>query len=429
MSSVIKSSNSSETQILLTIKHNDSMLSFEDQLQAELNAAGKLAECKQLENLDTDGSPIFIGNVKMTSKKKKQLKVYETPYGPVDVSRYVYQSSKGGSTYSPLDHNARIVVNSTPKFAQMVSWKYAEMAAPQVQKDFEQNHKRLTSRATLRDIADVVGAIAQSKEDLWTYSIPELPAPVATVSIGLDGAIMLYHEGYREAMCGSITLYDAAGNRMFSSYCAEAPEYGKSSFIERFTREIHKVKKQFPEATYVGVADGAPDNWIFLKPFVDECILDFYHVSEYISEAADALYAGKTKKNKRKKWYRETLHNLKHNQGEAECLNQILQKSEPSNHYPTTIAKLEKVKTYFKNHWHQMGYAQALENHYPIGSGVTEAACKTLIKSRMCRSGMRWKEEGASMLLTLRALVCSTGVWDKFWAKISNYGFPLMHNT
>ena len=117
------------------------MLSFEDQLQVELNAAGKLAECKQLENLDTDGSPIFLGNVKMTSKKKKQLKVYETPYGPVEVTRYVYQSSKGGSTYSPLDHNARIVVNSTPKFAQMVSWKYAEMPAPQVQKDFEQHHK------------------------------------------------------------------------------------------------------------------------------------------------------------------------------------------------------------------------------------------------------------------------------------------------
>ena len=102
----------------------------------------------------------------------------------------------------------------------MVSWKYAEMAAPQVQKDLEQNHKRSSSRATLRDIADVVGAIAQVKEESWTYAIPKLPKSVATISIGLDGANVLYHEGYREAMCGSITLYDADGNRMFSSYCA-----------------------------------------------------------------------------------------------------------------------------------------------------------------------------------------------------------------
>lgn len=404
------------------------MLNFEDDLQAELNEAGMLAERKQLENLDTDGSPIFLGKVKMTSKKQKQLKVYETPHGAVEVPRYVYQSSKGGSTYSPLDHAARIIVNSTPKFAQMVSWKYAEMAAPQVQKDLEQNHKRSSSRATLRDIADVVGTIAQTKEESWTYAIPELPKPVATISIGLDGANVLYHEGYREAMCGSITLYDADGNRMFSSYCAEAPEYGKASFLERFTREVQKFKNRFPGAIYVGVADGAPDNWRFLKPLVRECILDFYHVSEYVSEAADALYAGKTKKEKRQKWYEETLHNLKHNKGEAQRLNQELQKAQPSNHYPTTIAKLEKVKTYFKNHWRQMEYAQALENHHPIGSGVTEAACKVLIKSRMCRSGMRWKEEGASMLLTLRALICSTGVWDDFWAKINNYGFPVMHN-
>ncbi len=85
MSSVIISSNSSETQILLTIKHNRNMLSFEDNLQEELNAAGMLAERKQLENLDADGSPIFLANVKMTSKKDKQLKVYETPYGAVKV--------------------------------------------------------------------------------------------------------------------------------------------------------------------------------------------------------------------------------------------------------------------------------------------------------------------------------------------------------
>ncbi len=215
---------------------------------------------------------------------------------------------------------------------------------------------------------------------------------------------------------------------MFSSYCAEAPEHGKASFIERITREIDKFKHRFPDAVYVGVADGAPDNWLFLKPFAEECILDFYHVSEYVADAADVLYAGKTKTAKRQIRLKETLRNLKHNKGEAERLNQELQKARPSNRYSKTITKLEKVKTYFKNHWRQMNYAQALENNYPIGSGLTEAACKTLIKSRMCRSGMRWKKKGASMLLTLRALVCSTGVWDKFWVKVSNYGFPAMHN-
>ncbi len=75
-----------------------------------------------------------------------------------------------------------------------------------------------------------------------------------------------------------------------------------------------------------------------------------------------------------------------------------------------------------------MVYPEALSAHLPIGSGVTEAACKILVKQRMCRSGMRWKEEGASMLLTLRAIICSTGHWSSFWKKMNQYGFPITHN-
>ena len=75
-----------------------------------------------------------------------------------------------------------------------------------------------------------------------------------------------------------------------------------------------------------------------------------------------------------------------------------------------------------------MDYAQALKQHFPIGSGVTEAACKTLVKQRMCRSGMRWKEEGASLLLTLRALVRTSGYWEEFWSRLDRYGFPVAHN-
>ena len=162
MPAQIISSSSQETQILLTIKHGQSMLEFEDTLQTELNSVGMLAESKQLEFLDSDGTPIFMGSIKMTSKRKKEPKVYETPWGAVKIPRFVYQSSQGGSTFSPLDQNARIIVNSTPAFARMISWKYAQMAAPQVEKDLKQNHARYSSRATLRDLADVIGNICSA---------------------------------------------------------------------------------------------------------------------------------------------------------------------------------------------------------------------------------------------------------------------------
>ena len=72
-----------------------------------------------------------------------------------------------------------------------------------------------------------------------------------------------------------------------------------------------------------------------------------------------------------------------------------------------------------------MNYAQAQEKNYPIGSGVTEAACKTLVKQRLCCSGMRWKEKGAGVILSLRALVLTSDRWRQFWAKLDRYGFPV----
>ena len=119
---------------------------------------------------------------------------------------------------------------------------------------------------------------------------------------------------------------------------------------------------------------------------------------------------------------------MKNTKGNSKKLLEELEKAVPGNKQTLSKKMLEKARTYFKNHWHQMIYAEALEKNLPIGSGVTEAACKTLVKQRMCRSGMRWKEQGASMLLTLRSLVKSDGHWDSFWSKMDRYGFPVVHN-
>ena len=42
--------------------------------------------------------------------------------------------------------------------------------------------------------------------------------------------------------------------------------------------------------------------------------------------------------------------------------------------------KLHKAQVYFKNNWQKMIYSKALINHWPIDSGVTESACKTIAK-------------------------------------------------
>jgi hypothetical protein len=87
--------------------------------------------------------------------------------------------------------------------------------------------------------------------------------------------------------------------------------------------------------------------------------------------------------------------------------------------------QLDSAITYFRNHKHQMNYAQYQDQSLPIGSGVTEAACKTLIKQRLCCSGMKWVEQGARIILSLRALVLTPKRWEQFWNKISQYGIPI----
>ena len=73
-----------------------------------------------------------------------------------------------------------------------------------------------------------------------------------------------------------------------------------------------------------------------------------------------------------------------------------------------------------------MKYAEHLEQNLPLGSGVTEAACKTIVKQRLCCSGMKWKEAGAAVVLSLRTLSHSCGRWEQFWHKIDQYGFPVV---
>ncbi len=48
----------------------------------------------------------------------------------------------------------------------------------------------------------------------------------------------------------------------------------------------------------------------------------------------------------------------------------------------------------------------------PIGSGVTEAACKTVFTQRLKQSGMRWEIAGGQVVVDLRVLWLS-GVWDE----------------
>ena len=421
MLSVVSGREGDRIKIEVTIDLSGSMLEAEESILKAANSVGNLATEEVLKRFDADGEPITIGNTKYYSKGK-QPKIYNTPYGVVSVERQVYQSAEGGKTFCPMDNDARIIRKATPRFAKIVSHKFAHGAAAQVMEDLEQNHGRPCLKATLQDLATHVARVVQVKEENWSYATPQLTGKVATVSIGVDGTCMLIcDQKWREAMTGSISLYDKHGERLHTIYVGAAPEYGKETFFNRMEREIEHVKSLYPKAHYVGLADGARTNWDFLDPHIDEQVLDFYHAAEYLTRAATAIYKDN---EEREQWLDEQCHNLKHKHGAAQRILRELEQAPTSNMSAGRKKDLQACITYFDNHLHQMRYARYREAGIPIGSGVTEAACKTLVKQRLCRSGMRWTPEGAQIILSLRALALTESRWDQFWQKINQYGVP-----
>lgn len=412
-----------ELTIQVTLKLTGSFMEMENSILDSCNEMGCLATTEALQKFDTDGSPIKLGDTKMTARAKDN-KTYQTPYGSVQLGRYVYQTPKGGVIHCPLEHNARIIRGATPKFAQQISHKYANMNAPAVCLDLEENHHRKIAHSYLQDVSDWVGGIAQAKEEIWEYDIPPLNEAITTVVVSLDGAyVLMRDDGYRDAMVGNISLYDVTGKRLHTVYIGEAPEYGKGTFFQHLEKEIATVKKQYPDALYLGIADGAKNNWSFLEQHTSRQLLDFFHVTEYLANVSYAAYSGKTDKPKRTLWLAERCKQLKHEPDAVETLISDMEKLAQKNSLTKTIkADLQAALTYFKNHRQMMDYAAHIEKNLPIGSGVTEAACKTLVKQRLCGSGMRWKDKGAKVILSLRALVQSKGRWQQFWDKIEKYG-------
>jgi hypothetical protein len=234
MSATIISTGKKSVTLQVTIEIGNSMLESEETILEAVNEVGTKATQEVLKTFDTDGSAILVGPDKLTSKGPEP-KTYQTPYGEVEIARHVYQSAKGGKTYCPLERNARIVVTSTPRFAKIVANKYACLASTQVQRDLADNHGRSVARSYLQNLSEAVGRVAVAKKEDWHYTTPQLNKTVKTVGIGVDGTCMgRSKEGYREAMVGTISLYDDDGERQHTIQMGATPSLRKSHFLATY---------------------------------------------------------------------------------------------------------------------------------------------------------------------------------------------------
>lgn len=299
----------------------------------------------------------------------------------------------------------------------MVNWKYANMSAGSVVTDFLQNHGVKISRLFVQQCNHRLGDLVCEHELEWKYDLPDFAEPIEIISVSRDGTTTpIKDEGYRETMAGTISFHNGKGERLHTIYTGVAPESGKQSFNAVFSAEIEKVKSFYGSATWVGVADGAKDNWTYLEKYTEVKTIDFYHAVEYVAAYAKEAIRGKTK---RKNWLDNACHELKHTEGAADIL-QAEMKEYVTQHQLIDQKKhpATKALTYFTNHSGKMKYAEWRKLNLPIGSGVVEAACKTLVKQRLSISGCRWERNTVDDILSIRSLILTPGRYEQLWKNI-----------
>jgi len=143
-------------------------------------------------------------------------------------------------------------------------------------------------------------------------------------------------------------------------------------------------------------------------------ILDWYHAAEHICDFAKVCYA--TDASACHAWQQQAKGILYEQGGEA-LLTYLHELVLPPEASAQAQEELRKLIGYFENNRHRTDYPTYRRNGWDIGSGPTEAGCK-IIGERLKGSGMRWVEDGAATVATLRALYVSGGkVWDGFWSQ------------
>jgi hypothetical protein len=143
-------------------------------------------------------------------------------------------------------------------------------------------------------------------------------------------------------------------------------------------------------------------------------ILDWYHAAEHLCDFAKVLHA--RDEAAREQWQHEAKGILYAQGGEA-LLTHLQALALPPRTAAEVREELRKLIGYFEKNRHRTDYPAYRQKNWDIGSGPTEAGCK-IIGERLKGSGMRWVEDGAATVASLRALYVSGGkVWDGFWSE------------
>jgi hypothetical protein len=161
----------------------------------------------------------------------------------------------------------------------------------------------------------------------------------------------------------------------------------------------------------IGLFDGAV--WIYQQVCqallcLQVILLDFYHLAEHVHATARCcLGEGEAGRS----WAADRLVEAK--RSDVSGMLRAIAVLERRSRSPAKKQSLRRLREYIDERREMLDYGQALAEGWDIGSGPTEATCKTLTL-RLKRPGMKWDRDNAAAMMNLLALR-ESGQWDMYW--------------
>ncbi len=427
-------------------RHPDSLDDFEA-FELELRDMVMEVEAEivrfALSKVDIDAPMVLIGGVEHRRAIRCSA-TYQTSAGKVSVERTLYRPPGGGPCVAPMDLRAGIVEGTwTPRAAKQGIFALAHLPTETAAEMFETIGCMTPSKSGLDRLGKQVGATWESRRTELEAAMrrsARVPASAVTVAVSLDGVMVQMRDGdragkraraieegkqpsgpagHREVGCATVSFYDADGNRLETTRYGRMPSSGKPELKAWLQAELAFVLAQRPDLRVAKVADGAKDNWTFLdgESMPDgESVLDFFHASEHLASSLAAAYGEGTEQFRRR--FLTLRRRLRDDEQGADKIVRAMRYLR-GKHPRSKI--IQRELEYFRRNRGRMHYAHLQALHFPIGSGVVEAACKSLVADRMKRSGMRWAQAGGQAVLTFRALAQS-GRFQRGWdAVVATY--------
>jgi hypothetical protein len=414
---------------------------FEKELHARLMRAERDIVGEELERADVDEEAVEIEGI-VHRRAMRSRRQYMTAAGVVEVERTLFRdrSDPYTRTIAALDAKVGIIDGFwTPLAAQQASWVVSQLSPQQGAELLERMGNMAPSKASLDRLPKELHERFEMDAETFETALregTEVPQDTASIAVSVDGVLVPMKDGdaqstraraaeagkltkgpagYREAGCATVSFCDAKGEMISAIRFGRMPEHKKERLKELLTAQVNHIVEREPHLKVIKLADGAEDNWSYLSsdalPRGPECI-DFYHAAEHLNAALGAAYGDGSVMARRR--FAELRHVLLEERGGVETVIRALDNLKRR----TQSALIARELGYFRGNRARMRYAELTAQGFPVGSGVVEAACKTLVAQRMKQSGMRWSQDGGQAILNLRGW-SQSGRFDAAWALLA----------